>query len=100
MPMILIDNLNFLTERFPQLWQAIKPLEGKVFPALEVTTARNGMPTLKVEKDGKSLYLHSSYNPEAEAERFVDQFTGVEKYRHVFFWGGLGYHVEALCANT
>jgi len=95
--MILIDNLNFLTERFPQLWQAIKPLEGKVFPALEVTTARNGMPTLKVEKDGKSLYLHSSYNPEAEAERFVDQFTGVEKYRHVFFFGvGLGYHVEAF----
>ncbi|NLM36621.1 MAG: motility associated factor glycosyltransferase family protein [Firmicutes bacterium] len=95
--MILIDNLNFLTERFPQLWQAIKPLEGKVFPSLEVTTARNGMPTLKVEKDGKSLYLHSSYNPEAEAERFVGQFTGIEKYRHVFFFGvGLGYHLEAL----
>ena len=95
--MILIDNLNFLTERFPQLWQAIKPLEGKDFTGLEVTTARNGAATLKVEKDGKSLYLHSSYNPEAEAERFIAQFTEVKNYRHVFFYGvGLGYHVEAF----
>ncbi len=95
--MILIDNLNFLTERFPQLWQAIKPLEGKNFPALEATAARNGLPTLKVKTDGKSLYLHSSYDPEAEAERFVTQFTGVENYRHIFFFGvGLGYHIEAF----
>ncbi|NLY90312.1 MAG: motility associated factor glycosyltransferase family protein [Firmicutes bacterium] len=95
--MILIDNLNFLTERFPLLWQAIKPLEGKVFPSLEVITAKNGAPTLKVVNDGKTLYLHSSYNPEAEAERFIAQFTGVENYRHVFFFGiGLGYHLEAF----
>lgn len=95
--MILIDNLNFLTERFPLLWQAIKPLEGKVFPGIEVVTARNGAPTLKVEKEGKALYLHSSYNPEAEAERFITQFDNVEKYHHVFFFGiGLGYHLEAF----
>ena len=95
--MILIDNLNVLTERFPQLWQALKPLEGKDFPALEVTTARNGLPTLKINAGEKSLYLHSSYNPETEAERFLAQFTGVERYRHVFFFGvGLGYHIEAF----
>lgn len=95
--MILIDNLNFLTERFPLLWQAIKPLEGKVFPSIEVITARNGGPTLKVENNGRTLYLHSSYNPEAEAERYIAQFTGVDQYHHVFFFGvGLGYHIEAF----
>ena len=30
-------------------------------------------------------------------ERFLAQFTGVERYRHVFFSGvGLGYHIEAF----
>lgn len=95
--MILIDNLNFLTERFPRIWETIKPLEGKVFPSLAVITAKNGAPTLKVVNEGKTLYLHSSYNPEAEAERFVARFSGVETYRHVFFFGiGLGYHIEAF----
>ena len=98
--MILIDNLNFITERFPLLWQAIKPLEEQVFPAVEVVAAKNGSPTMMVKKDGKALYLHSSYNPEAEAQRFVAQFTTVEKYHHIFFFGvGLGYHIEALLRN-
>ena len=95
--MILIDNLNFLTERFPLLWQAIKPLEDQNFSTVKVMTAKNGSPTLMVEKDGKSLYLHSSYNPQAEAERFITRFTEVEKYHHVFFFGWvLGYHIEAF----
>ncbi len=95
--MILIDNLNFLTERFPLLWQAIKPIEGKIPERVEVISAKNGTPTLVVDSEGKSLYLHSSYNPEAEAERFISQFTGVEEYSHVFFFGvGLGYHLKAF----
>jgi hypothetical protein len=95
--MILIDNLNFLTERFPLLWQAIKPLEDEHPEWLHVTEAKNGSPTLIVENEGKPLYLHSSYNPEAEAERFISQFTGVEEYNHVFFFGmGLGYHLKAF----
>ena len=95
--MILIDNLNFLTERFPLLWQALKPIENELPQRVRVTSAKNGTPTLMVEEEGSALYLHSSYNPEAEAERFVAQFAKVEEYHHVFFFGvGLGYHIEAF----
>jgi hypothetical protein len=95
--MILIDNLNFLTERFPLLWQALKPIENELPQRVWVTSAKNGTPTLMVEEEGSALYLHSSYNPEAEAERFVAQFAKVEEYHHVFFFGvGLGYHIEAF----
>ena len=96
--MSLIDNINFLTERFPRFWEVFKDMaeEIKAQPAL-VETAKSGEPTLKIQKDGREYYIHSKYDPIREAEKFVAQFQDVDKYNHVFFYGaGLGYHIEAF----
>lgn len=95
--MALIDNLTFLKTKFPlaafTLRNAGDPLEEKT---IMVEPAKNGQYTLAVHVDGLTKYLHSGYNPQAEAERLINQLTlvGTGKKRHVFFYGvGLGYHI-------
>jgi hypothetical protein len=97
---MLIDNIGLLKTKYPQLWTALKENEERFrSETVVVETAKNGFPTLKIENEGRSLYVHSKYNPQQEAESFVDQFdqTEVESYKHVFFYGlGLGYHIQAF----
>src|SRR5690554_1945638 len=94
--MILIDNVNFLTEKFPRVWKVFKDKEEELEKQpVFVETAKNGDPTLKVTRDGREFYLHSKYNPRQEAEKFIARFQDVDQYKHVFFYGvGLGYHIE------
>lgn len=96
--MISADNINFLKKKFHSVWNQIQELkERSQEGVVTVLPSRDGVPTLTVEHQGKSLFLHSKYNPLEEAEQFVQQFTDVDQYKHVFFYGiGLGYHVEAF----
>lgn len=98
--MALIDNLTFLKSQFPLaarvLQHAGDPHEDK---SVKVEPAKNGQYTLAVHVDGLTKYLHSGYNPQAEAERLINQQTleGTGKKIHVFFYGvGLGYHIAEL----
>jgi len=96
--MSLINNIDFLTEQFPQVWKALKDREEEIKDQpVFVEPAKSGDPTLKIEKDGREYYVHSKYDPVKEAEKFVAQFKDVDKYKHIFFYGaGLGYHIEAF----
>lgn len=60
---------------------------------LELIASRAGPPTAVV----RGSYLHSRYDPEREAQRFVTQALGSERPTVVVLLGaGLGYLVEAL----
>ena len=54
-----------------------------------MTTAKNGQPTLSLEREGKTYYLHSAYNPEEEAGRLAarmrEQAGEANRYKHLFF---------------
>ncbi len=98
--MILTENAMFLKRLFPELWDKValygQSLEADA-GALEIATSNSHMPTLAVRDEQGSVYIHSKYNPEEEARRFVAQLQGVSEGKHVFFYGvGLGYHVEAF----
>jgi len=59
-----------------------------------VELAKTGVPTLKIAIDSRTQYVHSKYDPEKDAERFVSKFEN-ETYKHVLFVGtGLGYHIK------
>ncbi|WP_126428732.1 motility associated factor glycosyltransferase family protein [Brevibacillus marinus] len=95
--MALIDNITFIKSQFPLaarvLQNAGDPHEDK---SVIVEQAKNGQYTVAVHVDGFTKYLHSGYNPQFEAERFISQqtWTGTGEKRHVFFYGvGLGYHI-------
>lgn len=96
---INIDNINFLMERFPHVWEIIKRYRPGEKPEyrFSVEKAKSGAFTLTVDQGDKTVYIHSKYDPLQEAERLVAQFSEVTKYRHIFFYGvGMGYHIEAF----
>ncbi|MDK2820351.1 MAG: hypothetical protein PWP31_316 [Clostridia bacterium] len=99
--MNLIDNINVLKRLNPNLWKKLREVSEKLEQdqRFKIIEAKSGVPTLEVEYQGKHLPLHSRYNPEKEAEKFINQFdqTEVTKYKHVFFYGvGMGYHITAF----
>ncbi len=64
---------------------------------LQIESARNGSPTLKVRlPDGKEIYLHSKYDPENEAKKFVDSLDLDKNFVFVFSGVGLGYQIREL----
>lgn len=62
--------------------------------------SKTGLPTLYSIKDNRKIYLHSKYNPEAEAQNIVSKYEPT-KYDYIIILGlGLGYVVKEICART
>ena len=67
---------------------------------IEKLAAKNGQETLKaVLADGRSIYLHSSYDPGHEADCWAEEIEYAEGKVVVLFGLGLGYHLEALVSK-
>lgn len=98
---MLADNILFLREQYPAVYQAVKTWEEtKQEPMVFVEAARDGNLTLKYKSGDQSVYVHSKYNPIREAEAIVDKLSedqDIDEQTHVVFYGiGLGYHIEAF----
>ncbi|ALA70065.1 hypothetical protein GT50_07495 [Geobacillus stearothermophilus 10] len=96
---MLAENQRFLQNHYPALWQQWNQIQHEqVWQQYEIIPSHAGLPTLQVHVDGRSLYLHSKYNPEQEADRLVEQLQDkIKSCDHLFFYGiGLGYHVEKI----
>lgn len=94
--MIQVDNIVFMKENFPLVWDAYREAEGKQDSFLvEIMPSRQeGCPTLCFHGEERDTFLHSRYNPLREAQTIVNSYEEVEEYEHVIFYGtGLGYHL-------
>lgn len=58
--------------------------------------AKNGSPTLIVNRNEKELFLHSSYNPENEAYTIANTINSKEGSPLIFVGVGLGYHLPII----
>ncbi|MFA5576808.1 MAG: 6-hydroxymethylpterin diphosphokinase MptE-like protein [Tissierellaceae bacterium] len=94
--MILIDNINLLRDAYPNTWEMIKEAEKNLNDKLiHIEDTRHGNKTMRVERDGKILYLHSKYNPIREAETLIGEYKDIARETTVVFYGtGLGYHID------
>jgi hypothetical protein len=91
---LLKKNLESLLVKYSQLEQELNKVNKD--SNLEVFPARNGSMTALYKKEGKSIYIHSRYDPEKEAERFVSNLN-IEGIDSIIVLGfGLGYHVKTL----
>ncbi|MBN1341237.1 MAG: motility associated factor glycosyltransferase family protein [Phycisphaerae bacterium] len=64
---------------------------------LPTEPSKSGPGTLAMEaSDGKRVWLHSRYDPRAEAEKFVDGIDMSEAFCFVVGGFGLGHHLKAL----
>lgn len=94
--MVEIENINYLRKHFPELRHITKDISKR--DKVEVVISKKGTPTLTIERDGRTVYLHSKYDPIHEAEKLVERYSeDLSEKEHVFFYGiGLGYHVEEI----
>jgi len=91
----LLRNLAALWSLDPDLARRIDALH----PAepYAITPAKSGKPTVAVAMpDGRSVFLHSRYEPEQEAVRLVDSYDVGDQLIFYVFGFGLGYHVDVL----
>lgn len=96
--MILVDNIVFMKDHFPLVWEAYREAEaGQDEHLLEAISTRvDNCPTLCVHRESRSYYLHSRYDPLREAQTVIDNIDA-SGYDHVVFYGiGLGYHIQAF----
>ncbi|WP_338655522.1 6-hydroxymethylpterin diphosphokinase MptE-like protein [Sporosarcina psychrophila] len=93
--MILIDNRNVLRMKDRELLNSLTAIENSdSIGNIIVEQSKTGILTLKITIDGRTQYMHSKYDPEKEAERFVNKYEN-ETFKHVLFVGtGLGYHIK------
>jgi Uncharacterized protein conserved in bacteria len=97
--MILIENRNYLRSHNHSLLDRLNQTEGRPGKGAEVELSRQGTPTLKLDINGVSQYVHSKYDPERETERLINGLPSLEKFNHVLFIGtGLGYSVKAFAS--
>ncbi|MCJ8007602.1 motility associated factor glycosyltransferase family protein [Lederbergia wuyishanensis] len=94
--MILINNRNYLRLQNRPLLNKMNEIEEQLDEQkVTVETSRKEVFTLKINVEGKMQYVHSKYDPIAEAKRLIDQLQDIESYDHVLFIGaGLGYHIK------
>lgn len=94
--MILVDNVSFIKNRFPNCWKQISDVQGNVTSS-SIEETKSGDHTLSVPIGLGRIYLHSKYDPIAEAEKIIASYPDIEKFKHVFFYGvGLGYHIDVF----
>lgn len=85
---LLTQNLSLLAATRPDLVRRVKRSadEGRV----TVEKARNGQPVPRLDE----INLHSTYQPEAEAARAIQEFSG--KGINAVYGLGFGYHVREI----
>jgi len=70
-------------------------------PHLTVEPARNGSPTIKARlPEGGEIYLHSKFDPQAEAAKFADGLDLKKNFVFVVSGLGLGYQVREIFNRT
>ena len=92
---MFLHNMRALWRRDPAVALRVDAVHDEERLPLEPT--RTGAWTVRVATpDGQATYLHSRYDPVAEAERFIASVPIEDKFCFVLSGSGLGYPVQAL----
>lgn len=98
---MLADNILFLRKNYSILYEELKKIQDKPGNGIvTVEDTKNNHKTLKIIKDGQTIFLNSKYDPLREAEAIIDKLEEREEIdadTHVIFYGlGLGYHIDSF----
>jgi hypothetical protein len=101
---ILADDAEW-TANLAALWAADPELAADIeatesLPAYATEPTRSGVPTVALAEPNapaeRRIYLHSRFEPLAEAQRLAEQASVTERSAFFIQGFGLGYHVQAL----
>ncbi len=64
---------------------------------IEILPTKNNSKTARVKlEDGREIFLHSRYNPQEEAKRFVNSLDLDKNFVFLISGFGLGYHIKEI----
>jgi hypothetical protein len=94
------QNLQLLKKTYPEVYLEVIddsiPHESEIL--LERTHTKSGLKNLKINKEQKQFYLHSSYNPRSEANKWIDS-SEFSTELVIVVGGGYYYHIDQLLCN-
>ncbi|MCY6370414.1 motility associated factor glycosyltransferase family protein [Clostridium ganghwense] len=88
---MLNNNLNILKEYYSELYKEILNHDEKKLP--KIVESKNGMPNLMLNS---GEWIHSTYNPEKEAVRWIEGFDVEDQDTILVIGLGLGYYLDNL----
>lgn len=92
--MILIDNINYLKDKYPAIREQLGDIEEKKDKEFTVEKAKSGDETLTYTRGGIKTYFHSKYDPIREAKAILEEYDNVEDKDVIFYGTGLAYHID------
>jgi len=96
LPGVLEKNLDLLKDKYPYAWSALEKHLGQTdLVRVEYAEAKDGRLNFKITGE-RTIFLHSNYSPENEADCIVNGNDLSKSDSVVVFGFGLGYHVEKL----
>jgi len=91
---VYIKNIEELNKRYYNILEDINEKENDI--TVEVIEARNDQKSFVIYKEDSRLHLHSRFNPQREAERWISDLE-VRKDRIYIVYGiGMIYHIKEL----
>lgn len=96
--MYIDQNIDKLRNKFPLIkWNELLKLENSLDNRTDIEPSRKGLNTIKISINNTVSYLHSKYDPLAEAKMIVDSLELESDDRHFLFYGiGLGYVLDVI----
>ncbi|MCD1260841.1 motility associated factor glycosyltransferase family protein [Paenibacillus athensensis] len=100
--MIFNENMQLCKEKYKNVWTYMDSNAASLAKeSVEVKLAKNSLPNISLELNDKTVYLHSQYDPQNEAQKWIEPYLeSVKSTKHVFFFGaGMGYHIQLLMSK-
>jgi len=63
---------------------------------IEIEKNKNNNVVVKIDNNGKKIYLHSKYDPIGEAQKYISTLEIKDRTVIILFSFGLGYHIREL----
>ena len=94
-----LKNMAALWAADPKLAAAVERLDDR--DSYQVEATKSASPTVIVPlTNGKSLHLHSRYEPLKEAEALLENVAAEERFVFFVYGFGMGYHFQLLAGRA
>ena len=92
---LFVRNMRELWRFDPAVALDLDRIDDEELPPVEQTKTE-AVTLRRTTPDGRQIYLHSRYNPIAEAEKWTANAIEEDKFCYIVEGFGLGYHIKEL----
>ncbi|KXG76343.1 motility associated factor glycosyltransferase family protein [Thermotalea metallivorans] len=94
--MIQKNNLEVLKNAYPHVYEKLINMDSSYDGDYMVVNGPNTSPTLKIIHNQEQFFLHSKYDPMAEARKFVEEYHDHAIDSYIIYGFGFAYHIREM----